>query len=142
VINGLDAGDELWIDLLPVTEEGLVDYSNATWTATVDGTPVGTAEYYLYPEVEHDGTVYLPYLVFRHMESAPVAGELVLTGTGIDASDAAVHGVDTSYDTHLVRLDTGRVAYDEILVTYVAQPLITLEPTDEVVSPRSGRRTR
>src|SRR5690606_9314885 len=47
-------------------------------------------------------------------------------------SDHAVFGVDATYDTHLVRFDTGRVAYDEIHVEHVDQPLITLEPTDEV----------
>jgi hypothetical protein len=128
----VDGVDELWIDLLPVTEEGLVDYSDAAWTATVDGVELGTVEYHLYPEVEHDGTVHLPYLVFRHTGAAPVDGVLELSGTGIDGSDAAVHGEDTVYDTHLVRLDTGRVAYDQIAVTYVPQPRISLTPTDEV----------
>jgi hypothetical protein len=63
---------------------------------------------------------------------------LVLTGTGIDGSDAAVHGEDTSYDTYAVRHDTGRADYGTIDVNYVPQPTITLEPADAVVLAEDG----
>ena len=129
---------ELWIDLVEVSFDGLVDYSNSTWTATIDGTPVGTVEFWEYEEVERFQTVWEPFLVFTHDEDLPVAGELVLTGTDIDGSDAAVFGEDTSYDSFAVRYDTGRAAYTEIVVNHVPQPLITLEPADEVVLAESG----
>jgi hypothetical protein len=77
--------------------------------------------------------------VFTPTGTTPVAGELVLSGTGIDGSDAAVHGEDTSYDSYAVRHDTGRAVYGTIDVTYEAQPTITLEPADRSCSPRTAR---
>jgi hypothetical protein len=135
---GLPAGDELWIDLIDVSHDGLVDYGESTWTATVDGVEVGTAEFWEYEEVERFQTVWEPFLGFSHTDANPVAGELVLSGTGIDGSDAAVHGEDTSYDTYVVRHDTGRADYTEIEVKHVPQPTITLEPADAVVLAESG----
>jgi hypothetical protein len=130
---GIPAGEELWIDLSDVSHDGLVDYSGSTWTATIDGVDVGTVEFWEYEEVERFQTVWEPFLVFTHAEVAPLAGQLVLSGTDIDGSDAAVHGEDTSYDTYIVRHDTGRADYTEIEVQYVPQPTITLEPADAVV---------
>jgi hypothetical protein len=135
---GLPAGEELWIDLGEVSHDGLVDYSGSTWTATIDGTEVGTVEFWEYEEIERFQTVWEPFLVFTHTEAAPVAGALVLSGTGIDGSDAAVHGADTSYDTYVVRHDTGRADYTEIEVEFVPQPTITLEPADAVVLAEAG----
>jgi hypothetical protein len=129
---GLPAGEELWIDLVEVGLDGLVDYSESTWTAAVGDVEVGTAEFWEYEEIERFQTVWEPFLVFTHAEDAPVAGELVLSGTGIDGSDAAVHGENTEYDSFAVRHDTGRADYTEIAVTYVPQPTITLEPADAV----------
>jgi hypothetical protein len=135
---GLPAGEELWIDLIDVSHDGLVDYSDSTWTATVDGEVVGTVEFWEYEEVERYQTVWEPYLGFSHAESTPVGGELVLSGSGIDASDAAVHGEDTAYETFVVRHDTGRADYAEVEVTFVPQPTITLEPADAVLLAEAG----
>jgi hypothetical protein len=135
---GIPAGEELWIDLIDVSHDGLVDYSDSTWTATVGGEVVGTVEFWELEIVERFETVWEPFLVFTPTGSIPVAGELVLSGTGIDGSDAAVHGEDTSYESYAVRHDTGRAAYGTIGVTYEAQPMITLEPTDRVLVAESG----
>jgi hypothetical protein len=135
---GIPAGEELWIDLIDVSHDGHVDYSGSEWTATVDGEVVGTAEFWELMIVERFQTVWEPFLVFTPTGTTPVAGELVLSGTGIDASDAAVHGVDTAYDTYAVRHDTGRAVYGTIDVTYEAQPTITLEPADRVVLAEDG----
>jgi len=124
---------ELWVDLVEVSFDGLVDYSESTWSATIDGVPVGTVEFWEYEEVERFQTVWEPFLVFTHDEPGPVAGDLVLSGSDIDGSDAAVHGDDTDYDSFVVRYDTGRADYTEIEVVYVPQPTITLEPADAVV---------
>jgi hypothetical protein len=136
---GLPAGEELWIDLVDVSHDGLVDYSESAWTAVVEGSEVvGTAAFWEYEEIERFQTVWEPFLVFTHAEDAPVAGELVLSGTGIDGSDAALHGGDTAYDTYVVRHDTGRADYTEIAVEFVPQPTITLEPADAVVLAETG----
>jgi hypothetical protein len=135
---GIPAGEELWVDLIDVSHDGLVDYSDSAWTATVGGEVVGTAEFWELMIIERFETVWEPFLVFTPTGTTPVAGELVLSGTGIDASDAAVHGADTSYDSYAVRHDTGRAVYGTIDVTYEAQPTITLEPADRVVLAEDG----
>jgi hypothetical protein len=127
---------ELWIDLGEVSHDGLADYSGSTWTATIDDEPVGTVEFWEYREDERFQTVWEPFLVFTHDEDDLVAGELVLEGTGIDGSDAAVLGEEPgtdTYDTFVVRYDTGRADYTEIEINYVPQPLITLAPADAAV---------
>jgi hypothetical protein len=131
---------ELWIDLDEVSHDGLVDYSESTWAATIDGEPVGRVEFWEYREVERFAIEWEPFLVFTHDEAEPVSGELVLTGTGIDGSDAAVHGETTEYDTFVVRYDTGRPDYTEIVVNHVPQPTITLEPADAVVLAETNAR--
>ena len=135
---GIPAGEELWVNLVDVSHDGLVDYSGSTWTATVDGQIVGTAEFWELMIVERFETVWEPFLVFTPTGTTPVAGELVLSGTGIDGSDAAVYGVDSFYDTYAVRRDTGRAVYGTIGVLYEAQPTITLEPADSVVLAEVG----
>ena len=132
---------ELWIDLDEVSHEGLVDYSESEWTAEVDGEPVGTVEFWEYREVERFAVEWEPFLVFTHDEDEPLSGELVLSGTDIDGSDAAALGDDLDpegYDTFVVRYDTGRADYTEIVVNYVPQPLISLEPADAVVLAEDG----
>jgi hypothetical protein len=135
---GIPAGEELWVDLIDVSHDGLVDYSDSTWTATVGGEVVGTAEFWELMIIERFETVWEPFLVFTPTGATPVAGELVLSGTDIDGSDAAVHGADTSYDSYVVRHDTGRAVYGTIDVIYEAQPTITLEPADRVVLAGDG----
>jgi hypothetical protein len=135
---GIPVGEELWIDLIDVSHDGLVDYSDSTWTATVDGDVVGSAEFWELEIEERFETVWEPFLVFTPSGPDPVAGDLVLSGTGIDGSDAAVHGEDTAYDTYVVRHDTGRADYTDIGVNHVPQPTITLEPTDPVVLAETG----
>jgi hypothetical protein len=135
---GLPAGEELWIDLGEASFDGLVDYSGSTWTATVDGVATGTAEFWEYEETERFQTIWEPFLRFSHGGDAPVAGELVLSGTDVDASDAAVHGDDTTYDSYVVRRDTGRADYAEIEVRYEPQPTLALTPADAVVLAGDG----
>ena len=133
---------ELWIDLDDVSDDALVDYSESEWTATVDGQPVDArVEFWEYREVERFLIDWEPFLVFTHEEDEPVSGELVLSGTDIDGSDAAALGDDLDpdgYDTFAVRYDTGRADYTAIVVNHVPQPLITLEPQDAVVLAEEG----
>ena len=132
---------EVWIDLDDVSDDALVDYSESEWTATIDGEPVGTVEFWEYREVERFLIDWEPFLVFTHDDPEPLSGELVLSGTGIDGSDAAALGDELDpegYDTFVVRYDTGRADYTEIVVNYVPQPLITLEPDDAVVLAEPG----
>jgi hypothetical protein len=70
---GIPAGEELWVDLIDVSHDGLVDYSESTWTATIDGDDVGTAEFWELMIVERFQTVWEPFLVFTPPGRTPVA---------------------------------------------------------------------